>query len=223
VIFESSYNGRSGIGNGLNESRVAFATNILREATYFEGSLGQPLLRREALAALHQVVVSDYKYRPRDRVEFFAWLEDQDKKFLANLALQGSQSRQQMEQLEVRVAELDDARRERMQPFHRARQAYFNHIYENDYELELILDPVITIHPDEMSFEAFSRDESKYGRLAAKYELFDEVRSFACGTTNIDFSLGLHNELERLRTYRQTNFYRRSRWIYGGHQRRRSA
>lgn len=206
MIFESRYSGRSGVLNGLNEGHLGFATNTLREATFFEGELQKPLLLREALAALHQVVVSDYKYRPRDRVEFFAWLEEQDKKFLASLGLKGMKARQRLEELEARLADLDAARRERMRPFHRARRAYFNYIYENEYELELLLDPVITVHPDEISFEAFSRDESTYARLAAKYDLFGKVDSFECGTTNIDFSIGLHGELERLRTYRQTRF-----------------
>ena len=160
MIFEASYAGRSGVRSGLGESHVAFAANTLREATFFEGALTDPLLLREAFAALYSIVVSDYKYRPRDRVEFFAWLEEQDKKFLANLVVKSSTARQQMEKLELRLAELDDRRRERMKPFHRARLAYFNHIYEDEYELDYILDPVITVHPDELAFEPMRIDLS---------------------------------------------------------------
>jgi len=63
-----------------------FPDHTLREATFLRGTLAQPLLFREALAALYDVVVSDFKYRPRDRSPFFAWLEEQDRQFLANLA-----------------------------------------------------------------------------------------------------------------------------------------
>src|SRR5438270_592185 len=42
--------------------------------------------------------------------------------------------------------------------------------------------------------------------LSAKYDLFEKVREFECGTTNIDFSTRLHGELERMRSYRSTRF-----------------
>lgn len=206
MILNSQYNGRSAIVNGLNQADVNFATNLLREPTYFEGQLGHPVLFREALAALHDVVVSDYKYRPKDRLEFQEWLRKEDEKFLATLQLQNEQIRHRLEQLELRKSELEAQRLERMKPFHHARRRFFEHIYYNWFELTLLLDPVITVHPDEMSFEAFSRDESTYARLAAKYDLFQKVNSFECGTTNIDFSLKLHQELERMRSYRRTHF-----------------
>jgi len=206
VIVPFRYEGRSGIVNAMGEGKVAFATNTLREATYFHGELARPLVFREGLAALYDVVVSDFKYRPRDRVAFKAWLEEQDRKFLANLGMKSQEARQRMEELEARLTELDEKRKHRLGPFYRARQKYFDYGYENQYELNYLFDPVITVHPDELSFEAFSRDESSYARLAAKYELFKKVDSFECGTTNIDFSAKLHGELDRMRTYRQTAF-----------------
>lgn len=203
---EFRYRGSSGIINGLHDARLNFATNTLREATFFDGAVAQPLLLREALAALYQVVVSDYKYRPRDRFAFFAWLAGQDRLFLANLGLKDKQTRAQLEKLELRLAGLDEARTQRLQPFHAARRAFFEHIHQNEYELAYLLDPVITVHPDEISFEAFSRDESSYARLAAKHELFSAVDDWECGTTNIDFSARLHGELQRMRDYRSTRF-----------------
>ena len=185
---------------------MQFATNTRRDPTFFRGSLKQPVLFREALAGLYHVVVSDYKYRPRDRLEFRAWLEEQDKLFLANLGMKSKKAKERLAELQVKLDLLDQARRERLRPFYRARTEYFQYVYENEYEAEYLFDPVITVHPDEVSFEAFSRDESTYGRLAAKYELFEKVDEFQCGTTNIDFSAKLHNELERMRSYRQTRF-----------------
>ena len=78
MIVQSRYQGRSAILNGLNQARVGFATNLLREPAFFRGELKDPLTLREALASLHAVVVSDFKYRPRDRLAFMAWLEEQD-------------------------------------------------------------------------------------------------------------------------------------------------
>jgi hypothetical protein len=206
MIAAFRYDGRSGIVNGLDRTRVALATNTLREATYFRGTLGHPVAFREALATLYDVVVSDFKYRPRDRLAFRAWLEEQDRAFLDGLGLKSQAIREKVQSLEARLGELDRARRERLKAFHRARMAYVEHVYQDEYERYLIFDPVITVHPDEVAFEAFSRDESTYARLAAHYELFDRIDEFQCGTTNIDFSIGLHGELERMRSYRRTRF-----------------
>ncbi|MFO0960672.1 MAG: hypothetical protein U0800_25090 [Isosphaeraceae bacterium] len=206
MIAHYRYQGRSGVTRGQGEARVAFATNTLREPTYFHGQLGRPLLFREALAALHAVVVSDWKYRPVDRPEYKAYLERLDRRFLASLGVQSQQARQRIEQLEARLGELDLAREARLRPFHAARTEYIKYACAHEYELSYIFDPVITVHPDEVSFEAFSRDESTYARLAAKYELFDRIDEYLCGTTNIDFSIRLHRELERMRSYRSTRF-----------------
>jgi hypothetical protein len=206
VIASFRYAGRSGIVNGLDRTRVALATNTLREATFFRGTLGHPVLFREALASLYDVVVSDFKYRPRDRLEYRAWLAEQDRAFLALLGLKGQAIREKVQALEARLGELDGARRVRRRPFLAARMAYIDYVYTHQYELSYILDPVITVHPDEVAFEAFSRDESTYARLAAKYELFDRIDECQCGTTNVDFSTRLHGELERMRSYRRTRF-----------------
>ncbi len=206
MIVTHKYAGQSGIVNALDTAQVAFATDTLREATYFRGKLGHPLVFREALATLHEVVTSDFKYRPRDRTAFKLWLEEQDQKFIASLGVKSESARKKMEELDARLLDLDGKRQQRLAPFYRARAKYFEYVYEHQYELNYLFDPVITVHPDELSFEAFSRDESSYARLAAKYELFEKVDEFACGTTNIDFSVKLHRELDRMRSYRQTRF-----------------
>lgn len=203
---EFKYAGQSAVVSGLHESRVAFATNTLREATFFKGQLGKPLILRDPMAALYDVVVSDYKYRPRDRVAFQVWLEEQDRKFLADLAIKDQKARAELEVLESRIGELNQARSERLAPFYSARKNYFDYVYTHQYELNYLLDPVITIHPDELAFEAFSKDESSYARLAAKYDLFKSIDAFECGTTNVDYSGKLYSQLSRMRSYRQTRF-----------------
>ncbi|MGF1579529.1 MAG: SWIM zinc finger family protein [Gemmataceae bacterium] len=206
MIAQMEYSGRSGIVNSLRAGHVFFAVNLKRDPTFFRGKLADPIVLREALAALYHVVVSDYKYHPKDRLAFFAWLEAQDRKFLANLGIRNEKAASKILQLEDRLEDLNDVRDERLKPFYKARAQYFEYVYENQYELNYLLDPIITVHPDEVSFEAFSRDESTYARLAAKFDLFEDVGDFQCGTTNIDFSAGLHNEMEKLRSYRQTQF-----------------
>jgi hypothetical protein len=206
MIVAMRYAGRSSIVNGLRQAHVLFAANRLRDEVSFHGEVRHPVLLREALAAFHEVVVSDYRYRPRDRAEFRAWLEEQDRKFLAGLGLKSQRARARLDQVEARLDELRRARRERLRGFAQARRAYLNYLYESQYERVCVLDPVLSVQPDEVSFEAFSRDESTYARLAVKHELFTRADGLRCGTTNIDFGPRLHNELERMRTYRQTAF-----------------
>lgn len=206
MMIELKYAGQSGIVSGLKDSRVAFATNQLREATYFDGELGRPLVFREALGALYDVVVSDHRYRPRDRLAFRAWLETQDQKFLDSLIESSSSVQRRLEQIEARLSELDSARNIVRKPFFDARRQYFEYAFENEFELDQILDPVITVHPDELSFEAFSKDESCYARLSARHDLFSSIGAFQHGTTNVDFGLGLKQQLDRMRSYRSTRF-----------------
>ena len=72
IVQQYRYAGRSEVINSLTSAQVSFATNTLREATYLEAAeVRFPLQLREGLGALYQVVVSDHRYRPPDRLEFF--------------------------------------------------------------------------------------------------------------------------------------------------------
>ena len=93
-----------------------------------------------------------------------------------------------------------------MGPFYKARKEYFDYLYKKEKDFWFVLDPVITVHPDELFFECFSQDESSYGRLGAGYEVFEDVGEFACGTTNIDYSAALYDEFQKIRTYKETRF-----------------
>lgn len=92
----------------------------------------------------------------------------------------------------------------RRHAFDLAKKNYFNFLYKRDYNAWIVLDPVITVHPDEISFECFSKDESTYGRLAAGYGVFKKIGEHACGTTNIDYSDSLYQEFQKIRSYKTT-------------------
>lgn len=203
---ELKYAGSSAIISGLGSSRVALATNVLREPAFLEAELGRPLLARDGLATLHGVVTSDLKYRPKDRLAFRLWLEDQDRAFLQSLELRSAEVRAQLEAKEARLAELRSARMARRAPFLEARKRYLDYALDDAFETSFLLDPIVTVHPDELSFEAFSRDESSYARFAMRHDLFSRIDAFELGTTNVDFSSGLARQVGRMRTYRATRF-----------------
>ncbi len=60
---------------------------------------------------------------------------------------------------------------------------------------------MITVHKDQVSFEAFSLDESIYGCLSISIDEFDLLQTPKLGTTNIDFSAKLEKEMQRFRSY----------------------
>ena len=69
-----------------------------------------------------------------------------------------------------------------------------------------ILDPVITVHPDRVFFEAFSQDQSVYGALVVDPDIFETEGDVETGTTNIDFTAWLWGALGEMRSSRATTF-----------------
>lgn len=122
------------------ESLFNFAPNLRREPVFFQGGLRDPLLVRDALLNLHDVVTSDF---------------------------------------DTRLSAEDWAR---------------------------ILDPVATVAPDQMFFEAFSQDESSYGRVALRPGVLSGVDRWESGTTNVDFTPQLANAIGSLRSSSTARF-----------------
>jgi len=69
-----------------------------------------------------------------------------------------------------------------------------------------LLDPVITVHPDRIFFEAFSQDQSAYVALVLDPAIFESLGDVVTGTTNIDFTAWLWGALGEMRTSRSTTF-----------------
>lgn len=85
-----------------------------------------------------------------------------------------------------------------------AQQAYFDWLSRNDPYAFCILDPVISVHPDKVFLEVFSKDEGTYASLGIDMEAFKLDGEPTFGTTNIDFSQTLFNAIEQFRSYRET-------------------
>jgi hypothetical protein len=85
-----------------------------------------------------------------------------------------------------------------------SQQTFFDWVLRNDPLALLILDPVVTVHPDQVFFEVFSKDEGTYAKLGMDLGAFELAYQPACGTTNIDFSPALFAGIEQMRSYRET-------------------
>jgi hypothetical protein len=203
--FDVAYSGTSGVGGvGVDGSRLGLATNTLRPQGYLRGVLAHSERVRDVLGTLHGVVVSDLRKKVRDRAAWQAWLAQKDRAFLLGVQSNGASAREALERVEHRLDELNARREQRRAPFYEARQRYANYVVKHSSELMWLYDPVVTVHPDEVFFEAFSKDESSYARVGLDRSLLRDEGDVVLGTTNIDFSPGLARHLERLRGYRTT-------------------
>lgn len=167
-----SYGGASQVEASEAAARLRLFANAERAPVRAEGAVKQPLLVREALSALYEVVSSDFRYVPKDRTAYLAY--QRLKKQTA-----GQQAWQ-------------------------AQQAYFDWLARNDPSAWVVLDPVVTVHPDKLVFEVFSKDEGAYAQMAIDWSAVDREGDLRCGTTNIDYSKALFDGVQRIRSYRET-------------------
>ena len=151
---------------------VALFAQLSRPEVAFHGSVTQPLLFRDCLLALFDIVSSDYRYVPKDRTAYTAFM--QMRRASANANLFASQ------------------------------RAYFDWLYNNDPMVYCILDPIVQVHEDGVTFEVFSKDEGSYASLTFTHDLFDNTQPAVFGTTYIDYSPALLQGIEQIRSYRQT-------------------
>ena len=205
MLFNYRYSGSSAIADSAHSTAMSFAPDTLREPTFFSGRLNRHIPFREAISALHDVVTSDLRIQPKDRTAYLEWAAEQEDIWLAEFMASHGDVSEQLAAKRQELQALDTQRSEMMRPFYAARQKYFNYLWRRNKTLWWILDPVITVHPDELFFECFSEDESSYGRLACSHNVFDSLGEMACGTTNIDYSRALYDEFQKIRDYKTTD------------------
>lgn len=206
MIFNYRYSGSTAIASSAESVGMSFAPDTFRKPVYFLGTLGKRVPFREAVSALHDVVVSDLRYKPRDTSTYKAWAAQQESIWLGEAMATKGKLEEKIKGLSTELTALRRQSEQIMSPFYKARQRYYDYLYQKDRDTWFVLDPVITVHPDEIFFECFSQDEASYGRLGCSYEVFKKVNDFACGTTNIDYSASLYDEFQKIRDYKETEF-----------------
>jgi hypothetical protein len=169
-----AYAGASRVSTTGNTAQVELFGNLERPQVRLEAKLKNPLRFREAISALYTIIGSDFRYVPKDRTQYIAYLRL--KRDAAPLGV-----------------------------WH-AQQAYFAWMLRNDPNALSILDPIVSVHPDQVMFETFGKDESTYACLAFKREAFNETGPATHGTTNVDFSDALYSSVQQIRGYRDTGF-----------------
>ena len=199
------YKGKSQVSGNSSQAELSFSPDGLRKPTYFVGELKNKLAFREAISALHHVVISDMRFQPKDREVYQRWLAAEEQNLLAEFIVKKGNLEQEIADIRQELVSMNSQVDKILQPYYSAQRAYFKYLYKEHIDAWYVLDPVITVHPDEVFFECFSEDESSYGKLSCRYDVFNNISETACGTTNIDYSEGLYNEFQKIRHYRQTN------------------
>lgn len=206
MLFNHKYKGSSNVVSSGDGMGISFAPDTLREPTYFIGNLRDKLNFREAISALHHVVVADFKFRPSNKDDYKNWLKEQEGIWLAEAMKGADELEKKIASTRAGLASIRKDRHKITGPYYKAQREYFNYLYKRDHAAWWILDPVITVHPDQLFFECFSKDESAYGKLSCSHNVFKNINEFKCGTTNIDYSKNLFDEFQKIRTYKETNF-----------------
>ena len=212
MIQRFAYHGGSGVARQGDGNAIHFAPNLAREPVAFDAELKHPLRFREAVSALHDVVVSDLRFVKKDKTAYLEWKKQQAKREAAirrdayQLAAQQAEAKKS-QPLPAGFEQQYDAARKR---YWDARVRYSQYLQKHDPELWRKLvpcDPVITVADDVVFFECFSKDESAYGNLSVGREGgFGSSSQLQLGTTNVDYSLSLYEQFQTLRTYRPTRF-----------------
>lgn len=149
-------------------------SHLDRDNIKFNATVKEAIAFREAMATLFAIVSSDYRYVPKDRTVYAAFMQMRNK--------------------------------HRHQGLAKAHHAYYDWLLKNDPEAWLILDPVISVHPDKILLEVFSKDEGSYASLSFDHDFFDVQEKVSYGTTNIDFSSELAQGIEQMRSFHKTQF-----------------
>jgi SWIM zinc finger len=202
--FNYSYRQRSSVRGSGDLTQMSFAPDLTRQPTFFRGELRQNIAFREAISALHDVVISDLRFKPKDQTAYKEWAAQRNDIDWQLIASQKQTVTARLKELDAEITALYRQRSARYSEYDKSVRQYFDYLYQKDRDAWFVLDPVITVHPDEVFFECFSQDESSYGRLGASYEVFQQMGDFACGTTNVDYSAALYDEFQKIRTYKST-------------------
>jgi len=202
--FQYRYYGETTIESSASSTEMRFAPDTLRPPTHFVAEINKRIPFREAISALHEVVVADQRYQAPDKSAYKEWLARSEEQLLASFQARSEILRARQAPLLAELKALRARKDEVLKPFYKARGKYFAYLLATSRDLWFLLDPVITVHPDRIFFECFSRDESSYASLSCSHEVFDRIGGFACGTTNIDYSQALYDEFQKIRDYKTT-------------------
>ena len=205
------YLGRSGLIKSGGSRILQMSPNLDRDKVAFDAPLKNPLRFREAISALHDIVINDLTFTPRDKTAYEEWKKTQRQRDAAVRREGRDAAREEIEKQRGQKPpkDLQSDYNRALKRYWKSRRELNVYLRQNDHALWRKLmpyDPVITVADDVVMFECFSADESSYGCLSVDRDCFGHASSADLGTTNVDYSWDLYDNFQKLRTYRETRF-----------------
>lgn len=204
------YLGRSELKRSGSSETLSFAPNLARPAVFYDGQVRHAVRFREAISALHDVVIGDHRFKKRDKAAYHQWVEDEKQREVElRTELYNKAKRAELERVlrEPIPPNLNADFRRMHSLYWTARRQWAAELSSRDPELFRHLvpcDPVVTVAPDVVYFECFAKDESSYGCLLVDRDGFEYEGKAGLGTTNVDYSMALYDHFQCLRSYRPT-------------------
>lgn len=207
--IKQTYHKASTASSDSSGSTFDFSAECSRKPVSLDATIKESRAYARVMLALRQVVVGDWRTKQVDHSKYQAWVAERYLEELPN-HMQGvdAEKLQLMEErksLNTNKQQILGKLSNLKKNVSTARRKYYDWLYQNDRDKWYVLDPVISVHQDAVIFEAFSLDESVYGRVSVPSQKLETRGKTEYGTTNIDFSQTLADELYRVRSYRPAN------------------
>jgi hypothetical protein len=190
---------------------LSVSAELSRPGVQLDAQVKDSLAYARVMLALYKVVSGDQRAKPKDHTAYQLWVQE---RYMEELSEEMAVQLQKMPGLKARrdvlKSSIQDLNRQ-VTPLRRIVQsseyweAYYKYrqwLWKNDPALNILLDPVVSVHPDCVVFEVFSIDESSYGRVTVPMDKLDTFGETIFGTTNVDYSKALADEIRRVRSYR---------------------
>ncbi len=191
--------------------KMSVAAELSRPGVSLSAQIKDSRSYARVMLALYATVTSDLRRKEKDHTAYQTWVQA---RYLEELDIAQGQFLKRVpglmdrrDSLRKHLKELDQTifpleKKTETSEFYEKRTKYYQWLLKNDKEAWWVLDPVVSVHPDAVVFEVFSIDESSYGRVTVPFEKLDTLGETVFGTTNVDYSRALADEIRRVRSYR---------------------
>src|SRR5688500_11336845 len=129
MLFNYAYRGSSRVESSAGATAMNFVPDATRPPTYFSGELRQQIEFREAISALHDIVVSDLRFKPKDKTAYKEWAAEREQIDWQEVAARQSETVAKIRGLQAELSDLNSRRSARWQDFYNSRNRYFKYIY----------------------------------------------------------------------------------------------
>ena len=197
----------------INDDGMGFAlaTDLNRPGVFLNAGVKDGLSFSRNMLALHRIVCTNMIKIQKDHSSYQKWVEGEYFKELGKVLkrkdIEGLIKKEGVLEKEIKLLKksiaknINESRRNFLK-YSAALGAFWGWLDKQDHRAWIVLDPVVSVQPDAVIFEAFSLDESMYGRVTLPNDQLELNEPLRRGTTNIDFSQQLANEFDRVRSYR---------------------